>query len=452
MDRWRWHNEVSQHATVPFFPFRRHPCKNGAIGSPVGKEEKKLASLPRGRQFPVNSPGKFFEKNLPMQPKRCPKRLANRASGLIRRWAVPSSDGNEGTNQSMKAIPGLLAATAVFVFQAAAAPVPLQLPRPDGKPGTSDKPVKVYILAGQSNTVGMGELSHSSPPYPRVYLSADPAILPGAMPVGTSRTISACRWIWKGIPALRAHGVHQSADAAAPAGATVALHKGAYDPKADYAKLSAAKTTTMPLGTVSSTVPTLDGPCTAVASAFIDVPASGNYLVHVGYGESTHALATLDGRQVYRKEVGGKPVLTKATLEAGKRYPLRITYFQGGSAALWLEQVDLVGKGDLVTLTKKDGKFPYLIDDAGNWTARNDVYFQEARLIEGGKGCPLSADANKKCLPKCDSIGPEVGFGFVMGTFHDEQVLVIKTSHGQPLAEVRLPSALERSRGPRQQI
>jgi len=311
-----------------------------------------------------------------------------------------------------------------------AAEIPLALSRPDSQPGNATKPVKVYILAGQSNMVGMGDITGASPPYPCVYLSADPAIIPDEMPIGTSRFKAACRWLWKGIPAVKAHGIHQSADAGASAGATVALHKGAYDPQADYAKLGPAKTTTMRLGTVSATVPSLDGPCTAVAKAFIDVPASGNYLVHVGFGDSTHALATLGGSEIYRKEPGGKPVLTKVTLEAGRPYPLQITYFQGGSAALWLEQVDLVGKGDLVTLTKKDGKFPYLIDDAGNWTVRNDVYYQEARLVEGGKGAPMSAESNKKCLPKCNSIGPEVGFGFVMGTFHDEQVLVIKTSMG----------------------
>ena len=152
----------------------------------------------------------------------------------------------------------------------------------------------------------------------------------------------------------------------------------------------------------------------------------------------------VDGKEVYRKDPGGKPMLTKITLEAGKRHPLQITYFKGGSAAFWLEQVDLVGKGDLVTLTKKDKKFPYLSMIKGNWTVRNDVYFQEARLAEGGKGAPMSADSNKKCLPKCNSIGPEVGFGYVMGTFHDEQVLLIKTVHGQPLAaasDFRPPSS-----------
>lgn len=308
--------------------------------------------------------------------------------------------------------------------------IPLALPRPDGKPGNPAKPVRVYILAGQSNMVGMGDIAGAQPQYPSIYLSADPAIIAGEMPIGASRTKAACKWEWRSIPALRTHGVYQSAAAAAPAGAVVAIHKGAYDPKADYAKLAPAKTATLALGTVAAMLPVIDGPCTPVASAYIDVPATGNYLVHVGFGDSTHALALVNGKEAYRKDPGGKPTLTKVTLEAGKRHSLQITYFKPGSAAFWLEQVDLIGKGDLITLTKKDKKFPYLIDDAGNWTVRNDVYYQDARLVEGGKGAPMSAESNKKCLPKCNSIGPEVGFGYVMGTFHDEQVLLIKTSMG----------------------
>ena len=33
---------------------------------------------------------------------------------------------------------------------------PRLLPKPDDKPGAADKPVKVFILMGQSNMVGMG--------------------------------------------------------------------------------------------------------------------------------------------------------------------------------------------------------------------------------------------------------------------------------------------------------
>ncbi|MFM1561482.1 MAG: hypothetical protein ACKJSK_19425, partial [Roseibacillus sp.] len=45
-----------------------------------------------------------------------------------------------------------------FSLHAGAKTIPAELPDPDGKPGDASKPVKVYILAGQSNMVGMGEV------------------------------------------------------------------------------------------------------------------------------------------------------------------------------------------------------------------------------------------------------------------------------------------------------
>ena len=303
--------------------------------------------------------------------------------------------------------------------------VPLELPRPDGKPADMTKPVKVYILAGQSNMVGMGDISGAGPEYPSVFLSAGPAILPGVMPVGSARQKSACRWVWNGVSALASHGVYQSADPTAEKGAVVAIHEGAYDPAADYAKQKPAKTATVALGTVAATLPSMDAPCTPVVTAFIDVPVTGTYTVHAGFGDSTYAVAVVDGQEVYRKDLGTKPVITKVSLEAGKRYPVQITYFKGGSAAFWMQQVDLVGKGDLVTLTKKDGKFQYLIDAEGKWTSRSDVSYMDPRLFPTRTNSFLSATSNNG-----KSIGPEVGFGFVMGEFHGEQVLVIKTANG----------------------
>ncbi|MBT8037249.1 MAG: hypothetical protein KJO21_06860 [Verrucomicrobiae bacterium] len=336
---------------------------------------------------------------------------------------LPYVDENE-TLAAMKMILSSIAAMTAMLLQANAAPIPLELTRPDGKPGNPNKPVKVYILAGQSNMVGMGDIKGARPEFPSVYLSADPAVVAGRMPAGSNRSKGACKWFWKSIPALRAHGVYQSADDSAAAGALVSIHKGGYDPKTDYANKKPAKTSTMALGTTSAVIPSIDGDCTPVATAFIDVPATGTYLVRVGYQASTHAVAKLEGKEVYHKDVGGTPVLTKVMLEAGKRYPLEITYIKGGSAAFWLQQVDLVGQGDLVTLTQKDGKFPHLIDGEGKWTVRNDVYFQEARVATQGKGSPLNAASNGR------SVGPEVGFGFVMGEFHDEHVLLIKTAMG----------------------
>lgn len=287
-----------------------------------------------------------------------------------------------------------------------AAEIPLELPRPDDAP-PSDGKVKVYILAGQSNMVGMGDLKGARPPYPSVYLSSDPAVIEGLMHAGTSRSKGACVWYWKGQPGLKSHGLYQNAEGD-EAGATVTV---------------GGKTSTMKLGQVAESTPALPAGSKMVAKAFIDVPTTGTYQVHVGYGDSSHATATLAGKEVYRKGLDGELTLTKTELEAGKRYPLEITYLKGGSAALWLEQVDLVGKGDLVTLTQKDGKFPFLLDDKGEWSVRKDVYFQDAR-IENRKGSFLNAASNG------GSLGPEVGFGTVMGTFHDEPVLLIKTAMG----------------------
>ena len=42
-------------------------------------------------------------------------------------------------------------AIAIHAFPAAGAGVPAQLPDPDGKPADMSKPVKVFILMGQSN-------------------------------------------------------------------------------------------------------------------------------------------------------------------------------------------------------------------------------------------------------------------------------------------------------------
>jgi len=71
-----------------------------------------------------------------------------------------------------------LTAFALFLLAlpVSAADVPAQLPAPDGRPGDASKPVKVYILAGQSNMVGMGDLRGARNMYNGIYFSSDPAV------------------------------------------------------------------------------------------------------------------------------------------------------------------------------------------------------------------------------------------------------------------------------------
>ena len=128
--------------------------------------------------------------------------------------------------------------------------------------------------------------------------------------------------------------------------------------------------------------------------------------------------------KVYRKDLGGQRVLQSVQLEKGKRYKIEITYLKSGSAAFWLEQVELTGKGDLTNVTQTEKEFTYLLDNKREWSVRQDVTFAEARVDAAGRSCALTATANGKHM------GPELGFGYVLGAFHDEQVLLIKTAMG----------------------
>jgi len=309
---------------------------------------------------------------------------------------------------------GLAFAAAVILATcglAAAKEIPPQLPKPDGKPPDLTKPVKVFILAGQSNMVGMGEVRGARCRYTGIYLTADPAAPQGPLYIG--------RAVYKIAPL----GIYRTAEPGAEKGATVSVYPGAFDPGVDYDKVKPAKTQPIAFGVTQGTLPTVPGAHTCIVRGYLEVPESGTYVMGPGYGDSTCNLMELAGREVYRKEPGSRAARQKVRLKAGQRYPFRITYFKDGSTAFWMSRLDLTGKGDLEAVTKRDGKFPNLLDEKGNWTVRNDVYYYDARVkFTGG---PLTVPP-----PGSRTIGPELQFGHVMGYYYDEPVLLIKTAMG----------------------
>ena len=68
----------------------------------------------------------------------------------------------------------------------AAEVIPADLPAPDDKPTAKDKPVKVFILSGQSNMLGFGKVEGSNAMYSSVFLSADPSVTASKIPVENS--------------------------------------------------------------------------------------------------------------------------------------------------------------------------------------------------------------------------------------------------------------------------
>ena len=94
----------------------------------------------------------------------------------------------------------------------------------------------------------------------------------------------------------------------------------------------------------------------------------------------------------------------------------------GQSNMVGFGQVAGTGPGTLQTITGAENKFPNLVASGGGWTTRNDVKYHGV-ISDVAKG-------NLKPDVAGDKFGPELGFGHVMGWYHDEPVLLIKASQG----------------------
>lgn len=237
-------------------------------------------------------------------------------------------------------------------------------------------PVKVYILSGQSNMVGMGDIAGGSTRWGKEFSDV-----------------------------------------------SVSLFSGNYDPKKNYDTMSpeVSKELTAFGGTKPTPYPTLNSHYTAITRGFITMKSDGVYRFNVGYGASTYAIMTVNGQEVYRKEEGSDPVRADFSFKGGKKIPFKITYLNRSANGLgWLYRTDV--PGTMTTLVNQ-GKFEHLRGKDGNWASRDDVIYKGV-ISATGQG-PL-----KVGIQRGGTIGPELGFGWILGDFHDEPVLLIKASIG----------------------
>lgn len=104
-------------------------------------------------------------------------------------------------------------------------------------------------------------------------------------------------------------------------------------------------------------------------------------------------------------------------------------------------------KGTLEYLVKARRRYPFLIDDAGKWTVRNDVRYVHVMDPRGVnfKDLERFGDARNEWLTVKGNFGPELGFGHVMGNAIDAPVLVLKACIGnRSLGWDLLPPGSER--------
>ena len=254
------------------------------------------------------------------------------------------------------------------------------------EPAPAGKPIKVFILSGQSNMVGAGKVDGGSRRWGSQFL--DPV---------------------------------------------VSVYEGTYDSKADYDAMKPANT--LKLDKFGGVHPTLyPGGGVHVTRGFVQVKETGIYEFRPGYGGSTNNIMEVDGKEVHRKEVGEDPVRAEIKLEAGKKVPFKITYLTKDANGLgWIVRMDVPGA--LSTLVKHQGMYPYLMNDRGQWVARDDVWYKGVIAAAGSRWLGVSGGR----------IGPELGFGHVIGDHYDDPVLILKTSQGnRSLSWDFLPPGSER--------
>lgn len=253
-------------------------------------------------------------------------------------------------------------------------------------PETARKPVKVFILSGQSNMVGAGKVDGGSSRWGKQFL--DPV---------------------------------------------VSVYEGDYNPQADYDSLKPIKT--LKLTSFGGVKPTpYPGGGVHVTRGHVQVKDTGVYEFRPGYGGSTQNVMEVNGIEVHRQEIGEEAVRQEIQLEGGKKVPFKITYFTNDANGLgWIVRMDR--PGTLSTLVKQKGLYPYLMNDKGQWVARNDVWYKGVIAAAGSRWLGVSGGR----------IGPEIGFGHAVGNHYDEPVLILKTSQGnRSLSWDFLPPGSER--------
>lgn len=101
-------------------------------------------------------------------------------------------------------------------------------------------------------------------------------------------------------------------------------------------------------------------------------------------------------------------------------------------------------EGSLEYAVKTRKKYPYLVDEAGNWVERPDVRY--VRVMQGRGGGEMQVFNNEwMTVAKCRTIGPEFGIAHVVGDALEEPVLILKSCIGnRSLGWDLLPPGSER--------
>lgn len=107
---------------------------------------------------------------------------------------------------------------------------------------------------------------------------------------------------------------------------------------------------------------------------------------------------------------------------------VKVFIIMGQSNTLEMGKVKGDGEGSLEHATKTEGLYPYMVDDAGNWTVRKDV--RNVHVMGSGGPGKTSVKRNDWLTVSGGKVGIEIGIGHYLGEALDEPVLILKSSIG----------------------
>lgn len=107
--------------------------------------------------------------------------------------------------------------------------------------------------------------------------------------------------------------------------------------------------------------------------------------------------------------------------------PVQVYILLGQSNMLGFGKIAGDTEGTLEHAVKQKNLYPYLVDDEGNWTKRQDV--RHVRVMGSGLGA-MRLFNNEWLTIKGSKIGPEIGIGHYLGHATDAPVLLLKSCIG----------------------
>jgi len=152
----------------------------------------------------------------------------------------------------------------------------------------------------------------------------------------------------------------------------------------------------------------------------------------------TSSLATEGGGKTEPKRDLPKPDGKPADMTK----PVKVFILLGQSNMVGMGKI-AGGEGSLENAVKQKNKYPYLTDEAGNWSERKDVRY--VRVMSGKGGGMQLLNNEWMTVKTCKTIGPEFGIAHFVGDAIDEPVMILKSCIGnRSLGWDLLPPGSER--------